>query len=70
MSDKLFTIVLALLVLALLILTPRHPWPDWRVPIYVFCGATLIWLAPELWALIRKKRTSTNSHKLKRGGRK
>lgn len=73
MRDRVFTIVLALLLVALLILAPRHPFSQWRVPCVVFCVLALLWLAPELWALIRKKRTSTNytnSHKLKRGGRK
>lgn len=74
MRDRVFTIVLALLLVALLILAPRHPFSQWRVPCVVFCVLALLWLAPELWAMRPRKRklstNYTNSHKLKRGGRK
>ena len=43
--DKIFTIALALIVVALLIATPRHPIAAWKGPCYVFCVLTLAWLA-------------------------
>jgi hypothetical protein len=49
-------IVLALLLVALLILAPRHPFSQWRVPCAVFCVLALLWLAPELWAMMRGKK--------------
>jgi hypothetical protein len=65
--DKIFTIALALIVVALLIATPRHPIAAWKGPCYVFCVLTLAWLAPDLWAMVPRKRgASTNSHEFKK----
>lgn len=65
MRDRMFTITLAILLVVLLILAPRHPFQHWRVPCMVFCVASLLWLAPELLATVRRK--STNCAKRHKG---
>lgn len=56
MRDKIFTMFLAVLVIVLAILTPRHPWPEWRLPSYIFCGVTLLWLAPDIIKIFRRRK--------------
>lgn len=56
LKDNIFTICLALMVISLAILTPRHPWPEWKLPCYIFCGLTLAWLAPDIIRIFKRRK--------------
>lgn len=60
MREKIMNAVLFALLLWLLIVSPRHPWPDWIWPSYCFSLAGLIWQAPEIAKLLSVPGASMN----------